>query len=135
VIRRQEKSRSLALLGMTMEKGLEGGGDKRTERSLHPGDAHGAGKSRFAARRAIRRRGRKNRAASVGMTEGNEGKRDPRTGLKTGHYKGEEKSGPPPRPGRGKRQGGPYKGGRKPPRGRGWKRRGSEWRRFDTTVR
>src|SRR5208283_6078179 len=37
-----------------------------------------------------------------------EGKRNQRTGLKTGHYKGEEKSGPPPRPGRGKRQDGPY---------------------------
>jgi hypothetical protein len=29
------------------------------------------------------------------MTEAKEGRRNPRTGLKTGHYKGEEKSGPP----------------------------------------
>ena len=38
------------------------------ERSLRPGEAHGAHKSRYAARRAERRRGRKNQAAPVGMT-------------------------------------------------------------------
>ena len=38
-------------------------------RSLHPGEAHGAHKPRCAARRARMRRGRKSRAAPVGMTK------------------------------------------------------------------
>ena len=42
---------------------------KKAERSLHPGEAHGAHKPRSAVRRAIIRSGRKSRAASVGRTD------------------------------------------------------------------
>jgi len=41
---------------------------KAEERSLHPGEARGAHKSRCAARRARSWRGRESRAASAGMT-------------------------------------------------------------------
>ena len=37
-------------------------------RSLRPGEAHGAHKSRYAARRATLQRGREDRAAPAGMT-------------------------------------------------------------------
>ena len=58
-------------------RGGMGGGaiDRRKERSLHS-----------ASRRATIRRGRKNRAAPVGMTAWEEWQENPRTGLKTGHY-------------------------------------------------
>ena len=68
---------------------------KERSRSLH-----------FAARRAIIRRGRESRAASVGMTAGGRGKRNPRTGLKTGHYIRQRAARLPPAAGRQKD--GPY---------------------------
>ena len=51
--------------------GMGGGANpERAERSLRPGEAHGAHKSRSAARRAILRRERRNRAAPVPPTAG-----------------------------------------------------------------
>jgi hypothetical protein len=75
--------------------GMGGGASiRQEERSLRPDETYGAQNSRCAARRAIIRRERRNRAAPVpstplragGMTEGRKDKRNSRTGLKTGHY-------------------------------------------------
>jgi hypothetical protein len=49
---------------------------------LHPGEAHGAHKTRYAARRARMRRGRENRAAPVGMTIWENGSKQANPGVR-----------------------------------------------------
>ena len=89
--------------GKKERKGLRRGSRRRAEkerksRSLHPGEAHGAHKPRYAARSATNRRGRGNRATPAGMTTLRSAantetmKRDPRaqTGVSVPQKGGEE---------------------------------------------